>query len=300
MALKYLNPLYYVRPLGGRGLLNWMPDKLYLQLCYRAVFHKKLDLKNPRTYNEKLQWMKLYDRNPLYCTLADKVAVRDYVARYVGPEYLIPMVGGPWEDPDQIDFDALPEQFVLKCNHGSTTNIICKDKKQLQVEEAKAKLRKWLKTSWFWYGREWPYKDLKPCIYAEKYMEDEEVGELRDYKFFCFAGKPEFMLLSSDRGDETKQTRGDFFDMEFRHLPFHKKHPNAEITPEKPRNFEKMRELAARMSQELPAVRIDLYDVNGKIYFGEYTFFSASGFGPFHPQEWDEKAGAMIPLPPEK
>ena len=149
MNLKYLNPINLVRPLGSRGLLNWMPDKVYLQLCYRAIFHKKLDLKNPKTYNEKLQWMKLYDRNPLYCTLVDKVAVRDYVAEHVGEEYLIPKVGGPWEKPEDIDFDALPDQFVLKCNHGSTTNILCKDKRQLNVEQTRAKLKKWLGMSWF-------------------------------------------------------------------------------------------------------------------------------------------------------
>lgn len=297
MALNKWNPLTYVRPLGSRGYLNWMPDKLYLKLCYRAVFHKKLDLVNPKTYNEKLQWMKLYDRNPLYRTLVDKFAVREYVAEHVGAEYLIPTVGGPWYSAEEIDFDALPERFVLKCNHGSTTNIICKDKSKLDIPKAKAKLNQWLKTSWYWYGREWPYKDLKPCIYAESYMEDVRDGELRDYKFFCFDGKPEFMLVSTDRGDESRQTHGDFFDMEYRHLPFHKKHPNAPQMPSKPRNFEKMRELAEGMSKNLPAVRIDLYDVNGKIYFGEYTFFSGSGFGPFEPEEWDEKVGQMIRLP---
>ena len=277
--------------------MNWMPDALYLKLCYRSSFHKKLDLQNPKTYNEKLQWMKLYDRNPLYCTLVDKVAVRDYVAEHVGEEYLIPMVGGPWNSPEEIDFDALPEQFVLKCNHGSTTNIICRDKSKLDVEEARKKLRKWLNTSWYWYGREWPYKDLKPRIYAEKYMEDEEDRELRDYKFFCFRGKPEFMLVSTDRGNSSKQTHGDFFDMDYQHLPFHKKHPNAENPPAKPRNFAAMKELAGKMAKDLPAVRIDLYDVNGRIYFGEYTFFSGSGFGPFYPDQWDATIGEMIPLP---
>lgn len=297
MNKKYLNPLSYVRPLGSRGYLNWMPDELYLKLCYRAAFHKKLDLKNPKTYNEKLQWMKLYDRNPLYCTLVDKYAVRSYIAENLGEEYLIPMVGGPWTDPEEIDFEALPERFVLKCNHGSTTNIICKDKSSLDIPQAKAKLKKWLGTSWFWYGREWPYKDLKPCIYAEAYMEDEQDRELRDYKFFCFAGKPHYMLLSTDRSDDAKQTRGDFFDMEYNHMPFRKKHLNAEVMPAKPRNFQAMQELAVKMSKDLPAVRIDLYDVNGRIYFGEYTFFSGSGFGPFHPAQWDEKLGSLIPLP---
>ena len=296
MNLKYLNPVNLVRPLGSRGYLNWMPDAMYLKLCYRSAFHRKLDLSNPKTYNEKLQWMKLYDRNPLYRTLVDKYVVREYVAKHVGEEYLIPQVGGPWSSPDEIDFDALPEQFVLKCSHGSTTNIICKDKRKLDVEAARAKLKKWLGMSWYWYGREWPYKDMKPCIYAEKYMEDEEVGELRDYKFFCFGGKSHYVLVSTNRGSG-KHTCGDFFDMDYCHMPFHKKHPNAEVLPAKPRNFEEMRDLAEKMSKDLPAVRIDLYDVNGRIYFGEYTFYSASGFGPFQPEEWDEKLGALIPLP---
>ena len=294
MNLNYLNPLHYVRPLGSRGLLNWMPDELYIKLCYRAAFHKKLDLKHPKTYNEKLQWMKLYDRNPLYRTLVDKFAVRAYVAEHVSEEYLIPMVGGPWTDPEQIDFDALPDQFVLKCNHGSTTNIICKDKRKLDIPAARAKLKKWLGMSWFWYGREWPYKDLPPCIYAERYMEDENDRELRDYKFFCFDGKPECIMVTTDRTDGSTETHADFFDMDYNHLPFHKKHPNAPVTPAKPRNFEAMKALAAKMSAGLPAVRIDLYDVNGKVYFGEYTFFSASGFGPFQPAAWDEKLGAYI------
>lgn len=297
MGLNFLNPLFYVRPLGSRGFLNWMSDETYLKLCYRYYFRKKLNIENPKTYNEKLQWMKLHDRNPLYRTLVDKYAVREYVAENVGEEYLIPLAGGPWENPDEIDFDTLPEQFVLKCNHGSTTNILCRDKARLDVKKVKRKLRKWLRESWYWYGREWPYKDLKACVYAEKYMEDAEVGELRDYKFFCFGGKPHYVLVSTNRADAKKQTCGDFFDMDYTHMPFHKKHPNAPVQPEKPRNFEAMKALAEKMSKDLPAVRIDLYDVNGRIYFGEYTFFSGSGFGPFYPDEWDEKLGQLIKLP---
>ena len=294
MQLKYLNPLNYVRPLGSRGLLNWMPDKMYLKLCYRAKFHKRLNLKAPQTYNEKIQCMKLFDRNPLYCTLVDKVAVRAYVAEKVGEEYLIPLVGGPWDDPAEIDFDALPAQFVLKCNHGSGTNIICKDKAKLDVEETRKKLAKWLKKSWFWYGREWPYQNLKPQIYAESYMEDTKDQELRDYKIFCFQGKPEYMLVVTDRQNKEKKTGFDYFDVQFQHCPFSWVKPNAQICPEKPNGFQQMLDLAAQLTVGIENVRVDLYSVNGRIYFGEFTLFHASGFAPFYPEEWDQKFGEML------
>lgn len=300
MNKKYLNPLSYIRPLGSRGLLNWMPDKMYLKLYYRAVFHKKLNLENPRTYNEKLQWIKLYDRNPFYCTLVDKVAVRDYVAEKIGEEYLIPVVGGPWDDPDQIDFDSLPERFVLKCNHGSSTNIICKDKSKLDIAQTKAKLKKWMGKSWFWYGREWPYLGVTPKIYAEQYMEDTQDQELRDYKFYCFGGEPKLILVATDRTDKTKQTHFDYFDENFNHLPVTLKYSNAETTPRKPDNFEEMRDLAIKLSAGFPHLRVDLYCVNGAVYFGECTLFNASGFTPFHPDEWNDKLGDLIQLPEKK
>ena len=299
MRRNYLNPLTYVRPLGRRGYLDWMPDTLYLKLCYRSFFHKPLDLENPKTYNEKLQWMKLYDRKPLYCQLADKIAVRRIVAEKIGPEYLIPMVGGPWDDPEQIDFDALPEQFVLKCNHGSSTNIICKNKAELNIPQTKAQLAKWMKKNGFQYGREWPYSQIKPQIYAERYMEDAVDKELRDYKIFCFQGKPEVMLVVTDRQNQEKQTGFDYFDTQFRHLPFEWVKPNAQVCPEKPRGFEQMLELAEKLAAGIENVRVDLYSVNGKIYFGEYTLFHASGFAPFYPSQWDETFGKMLCIGPD-
>ena len=296
MKVNYFNPLSYVRPLGSRGFLNWMPDEVYIKLCYRAFFHKKLDLQNPKTYNEKLQWMKLYDRNPLYCTLADKVAVREYVARKVGEEYLIPLVGGPWDSPEQIDFDALPDRFVLKCSHGSGTNIICKNKAELDIGQTRERLAKWMRKSWFCYGREWPYSQIKPRIYAESYMEDDRDRELRDYKIFCFQGKAECMLVVTDRQNQNKQTGFDYYTTDYTHLPFAWVKPNAAVQPEKPQCFTQMLELAEKLAQGIDNVRVDLYSVNGKIYFGEYTLFHASGFAPFYPGEWDEKFGRMLSL----
>lgn len=295
--LKYLNPINLVRPLGSRGLLNWMPDRWYLKLCYRARFHKRLDLQEPKTYNEKIQWMKLYDRDPRYCTLVDKVAVRDYVAHRIGEEYLIPMVGGPWNSPEEIDFDALPERFVLKCSHGSGTNIICKDRGSLDIPATREKLRKWMGKSWFWYGREWPYKELKPRIYAEAYMEDARDLELRDYKIFCFQGIPRVMLVVTDRNNRDKQTGFDYYDTDFQHIPITWVKPNGAVQPEKPQGFEQMLELAGELSQELANVRVDLYSVNGRIYFGEFTFFHASGFSPILPSRWDETFGSWLQLP---
>ena len=296
MNKKYLNPLSYVRPLGSRGYLNWMPDSLYLKLCYRAVFHKKLDLKKPRTFTEKLQWLKLYNRDPVYGTLVDKVAVRDYVTRELSGEYLIPLVGGPWSDPEEIDFDDLPHRFVLKCNHGSSTNIICKDKSALDVAAAKAKLRKWMGMNWFWHGREWPYKDLKPCIYAEAYMEDEQVKELRDYKFFCFDGSVQFFKIDFDR---YTGHRANYYGRDKELMPFGELNypPDYDRQIHIPEEMDEMICLAEKIAAGHPFLRVDFYVVNHKIYFGEITFFPTSGFGKFTTDEWDKKLGDLIPLP---
>ena len=296
MNLKYLNPLSYVRPMGSRGLLNWMPDKLYLQLCYRSAFQKKLDLNNPKTFNEKLQWIKLYDRNPQYCTMVDKVDVREYIARQLGEEYLIPVVGGPWNSPEEIDFDALPEQFVLKCSHGSGTNILCTDKAQLDIQKTKEKLAEWMKKSWFWYGREWPYKDLTPKIYAEAYMKDEETKELRDYKFFCFNGTVHYFKVDFDR---FIGHRANYFDRNRNLMPFGEVvcPPVYEKQIRIPEEMDEMIVLAEKLAAGFPFLRIDFYVVNHKIYFGEITCFPAAGFGRFCPDEWDEKLGSLMKLP---
>ena len=279
----------------NRHLLDWMPDEKYLKMAFRAKMGYPLNLENPKTFNEKLQWLKLHDRKPLYTTLVDKYAVRQYIADKIGEEYLIPLVGGPWNSADEIDFDSLPEQFVLKCNHDSGSVVICRDKSKFDIEAVKRKLNNNLKTNYYKSGREWPYKDVKPCIVAEEYLEETGISEtITDYKFFCFDGNPRMMYLSSDGAAEP---RTDFFDMEFNHIPIRMRDENSEVKPKKPEAFETMKSLAKTLSENIAHVRVDFYVVNKKIYFGEMTFYHNGGFVHVNPPKWDETIGSWIELP---
>lgn len=277
------------------GLYNNMPDEKFVRKLYEVYLGKELNLENPQTFNEKLQWLKLYDRNPQYTKMVDKYEVKKYVADKIGEEYIIPTLG-VWDKFEDIDFDALPEQFVLKCTHDSGGIVICKDKNNLDLNAAKRKIDKSLKTKFFYIGREWPYKDVKPRIIAEKYMEDKETEELRDYKFFCFDGEAKVMFTATERQNKSTETKFDFFDMNYEHLPFTNGHPNADVIPQKPEMFDKMRELAEALSAGMRQIRVDFYEVNGQIYFGELTFFHWGGLVPFVPEEWDYKMGEMINL----
>lgn len=290
------NPYKIFIPLGYKGKLNWMDDKTYLRFFYRGAMGKKLNLKAPKTFNEKIQWLKLYDRNPEYSKMVDKYEAKIYVAEKIGEEYIIPTFG-VWDNFDDIDFSKLPNQFVLKCTHDCGGLVICKDKSKLDINEAREKINNCLKKEYFWGSREWPYRAVKPRIIAEAYMEDEKTGELRDYKFFSFDGEAKVMFIASERQKEGAETKFDFFDMDYNHLPFTNGHPNADILPEKPETFEKMAELAGKLSEGIPQVRVDFYDVNGHIYFGELTFSHWGGIVPFDPEEWDYKLGDMIKLP---
>ena len=272
----------------------FLPDKLYLNLMFYLEIGEKLNLKNPKTYNEKLQWLKLHDRNPLYSVLVDKYAVKKWVADKIGKQYLIPTIG-VWNQFDEIDFEKLPNQFVLKCTHDSGGLIIVKDKHNFDVASARKKIGTCLKQEYYYSSREWPYKNVVPRIIAEPYMEDE-FGELKDYKFFCFNGEVKALFIASDRQNKTDETKFDFFDRDFNHLPFTKGHPNAKKVPDKPLMFEKMIELAEKLSKGIPHVRVDFYEIGMDIYFGEMTFFSGGGFVPFEPEEWDYTFGSWINL----
>ena len=272
------------------------PDKLYLALQYRAHFGRKINWGSPQTYNEKIQWLKLYDRNPEYVKMVDKYAVKQYVSELIGTEHVIPLLGA-WNSPDEINFGSLPEQFVLKCTHDSGKVIICKDKKKLDINLTKKELKKALKRNYYRLSREWPYKNVPRKIIAEEYMVDESGYELKDYKFFCFDGVPEFCFIACDREVPNEETKFNFYDMDFNLLPFTNGHPNSTKPLKKPLGFEQMKSLAAKMSNGIPHVRIDFYDINGKIYFGEYTFYHWSGFVPFDPETWDYKLGELIHLP---
>ena len=285
--------------LDHRGMFDFLDDKLYLELSYRAVFGKKLDLVNPKTYSEKLQWLKLYDHRPEYSSMVDKYEVKRYVSERIGAEHVIPTLG-VWDSFDQIDFSLLPNQFVLKCTHDSGGLVICKDKESFDVRKAENKIRKSLQHNYFLSGREWPYKNVKPRILAETYMEDPEDMELRDYKFFAFDGEVKALFIATDRGDQSKETKFDFFDADFVHLPLTNGHPNAQKCPHKPACFDEMKHYASLLSKDIPQARIDFYEVRGKVYFGEITFFHWSGFKPFDPPEWDLRFGEWIKLPEQR
>lgn len=278
---------------------HFIPDKWYINIKYFKFFNKFVDFQNPQTYSEKLQWLKLYNRDPFYNILVDKYRVKEYVSNKIGGQYVIPLLGH-WEHFDEIDFDKLPEQFVLKTNHDCGGVVVCKDKKHFNEDAAKKLLESHLKTNYFWKHREWPYKDVKPCIFAEKYMVDESGYELKDYKWFCFDGEPKALFIAQDRDNPNEDTKFDFYDMDFKHLPFTNGHPSANIDRKRPAGFEEMKMLASNLSEGFPHVRVDFYNINGKIYFGEMTFFHWSGFVKFEPKEWDYTFGSWIHLPNKK
>lgn len=274
------------------------PEKYVPRMFYSRIGYK-LNLNNPQTFSEKLQWMKLYDHNPLYTTLVDKYEVKKYVANKIGSQYIIPTLE-VWDKVKDIDFKRLPNQFVLKCTHDSGGLVICKDKSNFNIKKAKKILRKSMNRNFYYMGFEWPYKNVKPRIIAEKYMEDTKTKELRDYKFFCFNGEVKALFIATERQKEGEDVKFDFFDVDFNHLPFKQGHENARVLPEKPLRFNDMKHLATILSKGLPQVRVDFYEVDGNIYFGEMTFFHHGGWTRFEPNEWDTIFGKWITLPIEE
>lgn len=277
-----------------RYLLRFIPDKAYLKLCYFLKLHKRLNLKNPQTFNEKLQWLKLYNRKPEYTTMVDKYRVRDYIKEKIGEEYLIPLVGGPWESAEEIDFDALPDQLVLKCNHDSGSVVICRDKKTFDIEAARKKLDDCVKHNFWYLGREWPYKNVKPCIIAEKYMVDESESELKDYKVFNFDGKPEMIQMDFGR---FKNHKRNLYDTDWQYIKAAAEYPtDPEIKIDRPRQLAQMLRLAGILSKEIPFLRTDFYSIEDKLYFGELTFFHGSGFEKFEPERYEYELGEKLKI----
>lgn len=280
--------------LGVKGFLNWVPDKVYLSICYRRIFGKWLDWNNPSTYNEKIQWLKIHNRKEVFTKMADKIEAKNYVSERIGEQYVIPTLG-KWDSFDEINFNELPEKFVLKCNHDSGGVIICENKIKLNKKEIKKSINKKLKKNFYYLSREWPYKNITPHIFAEPFLESEE-EDLYDYKFFCFNGEVKYILVCSERNSNTglKET---FFDTDWNKCDFGREaHPssNKEISP--PANLKKMIELSNILSKELPFLRVDFYEVQGKVLFGELTFFPAMGWGKFSPNEFDAKLGELLDL----
>ena len=270
----------------------FLSDEQYIQLKFYDTFNRFMDFRAPRTFNEKLQWLKVHNHKPEYTTMVDKYESKKFIAERIGPEYIIPTLG-VWDKFDDIDFDALPNQFVLKCTHDSGGLVVCSDKSTLDLEAAKKKIERCLSCNYYYMGREWPYKNVKPRIIAEQYMADD----LRDYKLFCFDGVPRMTLVCSERftKDGLKE---DFYDEAWNHLNLQRpEHGNAILPIERPKQYELMKKLAAGLSGNMPFARIDFYEINEKVYFGEITFCPASSFEGFKPDEWDLKLGEWIKLP---
>ena len=284
----------WVRFVLGTRIGKRLPDKLYIQLEYYHSLGKLLNLRNPLTYNEKLQWLKLYDRNPMYTQMVDKALAKEYVASVIGQQYIIPTYG-IWENPEDINFDELPKQFVLKVTHDSGGVIICKNIDEFDREKAIERLKRSLQREYYMVHREWPYKDIQPRIIAEEYMEDHANEELRDYKFMCFNGKVKCSFVCTDRFSD-KGLHVTFFDRNWIRMPFERHYPASEKPIAKPQCYEKMIEIAEKLTAEIPFARVDLYEIEGRIYFGEITFYPGSGYEEFTPVEWDYKLGSWIDL----
>ena len=269
-----------------------LSDEEYIQKMFRIKTGYKLDLDNPKTINEKINWLKLFDRNPDHISKVDKYLVRDYVSKTIGDKYLVPLIGA-WDSADEIDFDALPDRFVLKCNHSSGYgNFICHDKSKIDVSEIRDYFRNSINEDYYHYGREWPYKDVKRKIICEQLLETES-SDLVDYKFWVFNGECKLIMLCANR---TRSLRVNFYDTKLNQLRCKRGHFNFKIKNPFPTNLDEMVSIAEKLAGSDVFVRVDLYDVNGNIYFGELTYFPASGFERFCPQKYDYQFGELLDL----
>ena len=292
---------YYVI---GKWMLKrhpkWMCDKWYLKVMWKQWMGYKLDLKHPKTFNEKLQWLKLYDRKPEYTMMVDKYQVKEWVASKIGEEFVIPTLA-VWNSVDDICLDSLPNKFVLKCNHDSGSTIVCRDKSTFDLDAAKKKLCETYYQNFYWPAREWPYKNIKRCVLAEQYVENKGEGvfstipDLVSYKFLCFDGEPRLMYFTVKNEDIWE----DYFDMDFKPIELKRWYRNSGIDFQRPATWEKMIDIARALSKEMRFLRVDLYEINGRVYFSECTFYDWAGFCKIEPKEWDLRMGSWIRIPEE-
>lgn len=287
------HPSKIVVILMDKGILNFLSDKSFLKLKFKLITGYKLNLKSPETFNEKIQWLKLYDRKDIYTIMVDKCEAKKYVSNIIGNEYIIPTIG-VYNNYEEINFEKLPNQFVIKPTHTSGNVFICKDKNSINHKKLRKTIKKWLKRDYYKIHREWPYKNIKHQIIIEEYKEDKNSNELKDYKFFCFNGEPNMLFVAIGRPYNTKFN---FYDLNFEKLPIQQHYPNFNEKISKPANFDKMIEFSKKLSKNIPHVRVDFYDVNGKLYFGELTFYHFSGFENFNNYKYDLELGDLIKLP---
>lgn len=298
LSEEQLEPLRLIKQDVDYTLRKNLPEEYMLKRMFKERMGYPLNLENPQTFNEKLQWLKLHDRNPLYTTMVDKYEVKKYVAEKIGEQYIIPTLG-VWDHFDEIDFDKLPEKFVLKCTHDSGSVVLCRDKANFDKAAAKRKLERGLARNYYYGGYEWPYKNVKPRIIAEKFMVDESSVKLKkdaditDYKVMCFNGEVHCTFTCTDRRS-SEGLKVTFFDNNWNKLPFERHYPSSDKNIEEPKNFQQMKMLAEKLSESIPFVRVDFYEISGNIYFGELTFYPGSGMEEFNPAEWDKKLGDKI------
>lgn len=298
-SVNRMNNTFYRKLLNticGSRYSEILPDKIFLKMLSRVRLNRKLNLSNPETFNDKLQWLKLYDRNPLYTKLVDKYEVREYIADTIGKEYLIPIIG-VYNEFSEINFNDLPEKFVLKCTHDSGGVSIITNKDDLNYQLLKTKFEELLRRNYYYTKREWPYKNIKPRIICEKYMVDESGKELKDYKLFCFNGEPRLIQVDYDRFVNHKRN---MYDSDWNFIPFSNQYPSdSNVAIKEPLQLNNMLDLARILAKDYPHVRVDFYSIDEKIYFGEMTFFHESGFAKFSPEKYDYILGSWLKLPKE-
>ena len=290
--------VHRLKKILGKNLISafyrslwFLSDEKYLRLIYRLRMGKKLDLENPRTFNEKLQWLKLNNHNPVYTQMADKLGMRDFVGHRIGEGHTAKVIG-VWERFSEIDFNSLPNRFVLKTTHDSGSYIICRKKDEFDIENARRIIERSLRRNYYRTTREWQYKDIIPRVIAEEYL-DDGTGCLTDHKFFCFNGKPLFMYIEQETAHDPGQI---IVDMDYNVEPFLMEDRRLSEVPKRPELFDVMREYASKLSEGVPFLRVDMYSVGGKVYVGELTFFHYGGFIPFNPAEWDLRLGEKLDI----
>ena len=295
--IEYIvNPRKTLIVLMNKNLFGLIPDKQYLKLKYLVKTNKKLNLNTPITYNEKIQWLKLNDRKDIYTIMVDKYEAKKYVGNIIGNQYIIPTIG-IYEDFNDIDFEKLPNKFVIKCTHDSGGIVICKNKKNFNKDLVRKKINYYLKRKYYKIHREWPYKNVKPRIIIEKYMSNSNGKPLIDYKFFCFNGEPKLIYISEGLENHTTASMS-FYDMDFKLTDCKRKdYPQLKHSVERPKNFDLMKKYAKILSKNIPHLRVDFYEIDGHLYFGELTFSTCAGFIPFEDEKWNIKLGEWIKLP---
>ncbi|MDT2848674.1 ATP-grasp fold amidoligase family protein [Vagococcus carniphilus] len=276
-------------------LSRLLSDETFLKIQYKYVTGEKLNLDSPKSFNEKLQYLKIEQREPIFTEVADKFKVREYVSSTIGQEYLIPLYG-VYDSFDEINFQDLPDEYVIKTNHNSGGYFLVPDSKKININAARSKLEPMLKKNYYYFTREWPYKNIKPKLICEKYLRENDDMELRDYRFFCFDGEVKFIAVDLSIVDKSK-VRRNLYDKNWKLL-------DEEISYErdltekipKPKNLSEMIDLAEKLSSNFKHVRVDLYNINNKIYFGELTMYHQSGYGDIRPQSFNKLMGSWIKL----